>query len=281
MKIFILFSLLFLTIKSQIYLNDKVFEEQERISELYYERQKGERRKHMEGDYLHINANYPCFQGVNALGLSDSYSVHFGHKYACGIHKITDNPVVYSLGSNKKQDFEISFLHLRPDSKIFVYEINAEKLPPNRLRRIQIAYHAIGLGYEKSNSSVQLMTLHDMMTANNHSYIDVLKMDIEGFEWLFMKYEAPLLARIGQVLVEVHAYTKRFQHLASPRGPVELIEAFEKNNFRLFHKEGNFNPGYACCSEWSVIQRDWNGWDKFRKMALPALSKKKATEEGG
>lgn len=257
------------TIKSQLTdLSDNFFQKQEHVSELYYERQKGERRKHMEGDYLHINANFPCFQGVNALGLSDSYSVHFGHKYACGIHRIMGKPIVYSLGSNRKQDFEISVLQIRPDANIFVYEISPERLPPTRLRRSQISYHGIGIGYNQSNNIFEVMTLENMMISNNHSYIDVLKMDIEGHEWLFMKHESHILSRIGQLLVEVHAYTKRFQHLASPRGPLELLEALEKNNLRLFHKEGNFNPGYACCSEWSLIQRDWNAWDKYKKKTL-------------
>jgi len=42
------------------------------------------------------------------------------------------------------------------------------------------------------------------MKRNNHTYIDVLKMDIEGFEWEWISHESHLLENVGQLLVEVH-----------------------------------------------------------------------------
>ena len=88
------------------------------------------------------------------------------------------DPVVYSLGSNKQQDFESAFLKLRPDSNIFTFEIAKDNIPDESLRNNKVKWFNIGLGYTSGHSN--LKTLTEMMKMLNHTYIDVLKMDIEG-----------------------------------------------------------------------------------------------------
>eukprot|EP01041_Mallomonas_annulata_P010046 gene10046-20926_t len=212
------------------------------LAELYYNHQKNERLEQyrMQGDFPHINANFPCLHGVTVLGVSTVNSIKFGHKYACGLHVIKNAPIVYSFGSNKKQDFELSVLNLRPDSKIFVYEIDPGRLTKVPSREYRISYNAIGLGYNKTEK-FQVSSLYNLMKMNNHKYIDILKMDIEGHEWTFLQKESHLLRRVGQLLVEIHAYKTRFSELGI-HGPMPFINKLETLNFRLFHKEGNFLP---------------------------------------
>lgn len=88
---------------------------------------------------------------------------------------------MYSLGSHKQQDFEMSFQTLRPDASIYTFEILAQNLPDEKDRKEGLHYFNIGLGYDKSQPI--LKSLKEMMTMLNHTYIDVLKMDIEGWEW--------------------------------------------------------------------------------------------------
>jgi len=88
------------------------------------------------------------------------------------------NPIVYSLGSNKQQDFETAFLKLRPDSNIFTFELAKNNIPDESVRNSRVKWFNIGLGYTSGLSN--LKTLTDMMKMLNHTYIDVLKMDIEG-----------------------------------------------------------------------------------------------------
>jgi hypothetical protein len=72
-----------------------------------------------------------------------------------------------------------------------------------------------------------------------------------------------IIKRVGQILIEVHAYiTPRFPMISS-NGPLPLLQKLELLNFRLYHKEGNFDPGRECCSEWSLIQRNWTGYYLF------------------
>ena len=99
---------------------DEMFKKQERLAELFYKNQLGEREKatQMRFEYPHINANYPCFYGENAIGQPTSGSIDDGHKYACGLLAIKNPPIVYSFGSNSKQDFELGVLSLRPGCNV-------------------------------------------------------------------------------------------------------------------------------------------------------------------
>jgi len=118
---------------------------QEKLAELYYQNQKGERHQRMGGDYPYINANYPCIYGENAIGEPSPQSAFDGHKYACGITEIAGVPIVYSFGSNKRQDFEIGVLAIRPDSRVFVFEIDPAEMVPSHEHLPQIVYHNLGI----------------------------------------------------------------------------------------------------------------------------------------
>jgi len=231
-------------------------QELQKKAELYYQNQMRERTKRMQNDFPHINANYPCIEGTEPLGLTNDFSVLDDHKFGCGISKIIGPPIVYSFGSNKVQNFETGFLELRPDANIYIFEINKDSLvdPTHRLKGIQ--YFNIGLGYNSEN----LRSLKQLMINLNHSYIDVLKMDIEGDEWRFAEEEPQLLANIGQLLIEVHVHPTKVPQ-SKGMSPLRILEIFERQNMRLFFKEGNFRYGPDCCSEWSLIQRDWRSWE--------------------
>lgn len=55
---------------------------QEKLAELYYHNQKGEIRQPMSGSFPFLNANFPCIQGTNVIGLDTPSSIFDGHKYA-------------------------------------------------------------------------------------------------------------------------------------------------------------------------------------------------------
>ena len=130
-------------------------------------------------DFKRIAPNYPCVLGVVPVGLSSPESVSDGHKFTCGIHAIERQPIVYSFGSHQQQDFELAFLRLRPDAEIHIFEIDPTQLPAMQLRHESIRYNAVGLGYVNSDGFT-VKSLKDIMEQNNHKYIDVLKMDVEG-----------------------------------------------------------------------------------------------------
>ena len=92
--------------------------------------------------------------GVIPLGSDSTESVFDGHKFSCGIYAIQGPPIVYSFGSFRNQEFELAFLRLRPDAKIYVFEIDPKNLPPENVRHERIKYHSIGIGYENSTEFV-------------------------------------------------------------------------------------------------------------------------------
>lgn len=137
------------------------------MAERFYEAQKVERTKPWSTHIVHYGAEWPCMQGITPVGMDTIESALDGHKYICGADFIAGDPIVYSFGSNKKQDFEEGFLEQRPDAHIFVYEVEQNLLPnnPNPL----IFFNTIPLGYNARLPRAK--SLAEIMAMNNHTYI--------------------------------------------------------------------------------------------------------------
>lgn len=181
----------------------------EKLAELYYQNQLQERtRTQNYTGYVHLNPNYPCIHGANPIGSASEASIFDGHKFACGVHRIKSSPIVYSFGSNQQQDFEESILAYRPDSRIFTFDIAESHLPENAHRNPKITYTATGLGPANDIAGMpKMMLIRELMKQHGHTYIDVLKVDIEGGEYPWIAAE-PLdtFDRIGQLMIEVHNF---------------------------------------------------------------------------
>jgi hypothetical protein len=142
------------------------------------------------------------------------------------------------------------------------------------VRSSSVKYNVQGLGgweaSDGSTSSTPLKPLADLMLERGHTYIDVLKMDIEGFEWAWVEHEADIAARVGQLLIEVHVNcngrsASRYPH----KNFLSMLEALELRGLRLFWKE--LNPVWPeTCSEFSLVQQEWGKWEE-RKRMLPPL----------
>jgi hypothetical protein len=244
-------------------LNHSLLVQFENTAELYYQAQKTLRYDYaiIEKQLLKVESNFPCLMGVTPMGGDSQESITDGHKYACGILHITSSPVVYSFGSCNNQYFEESMLSLRPDSSIFTYELDPNNLPSLENRFKKIKYFDVGLGNydEKSrfDGKFKVQTMKQMMIENRHSYIDVLKIDIEGGEYGWLKNEASLLPRVGQLLIEFHINGFIDKNL----NLIEFIDIVESFGLRLFHQEINIHhPDLG--SEYSFIQKSWLGWNK-------------------
>jgi hypothetical protein len=257
---------------------------QEKLAELYYDNQKKERdfKNEVNSGALRVGANFPCLYGANTIGMNTAISIIDGHKYSCGINVIKGTPIVYSFGSDQRQDFEVSLLDLRPDAKVFVFELDPALMVPPNIRLDIVSYNNYGLGYPHSvqrndagffENSPNLRNLTALMKMNGHRYIDLIKIDIEGGEWDFIEKEGHLLKRVGQLLIEVHTNIDEKVFSEKAKTMIEFIEKLEAYDLRVFHKEPNLsNPvGIKCCSEFSLIQRDWYAWNhaKFNLEPLP------------
>ena len=220
-------------------------------------------------DYQAIEADYPCIYGSTVLGNFSANKVDDGHKYSCGLQRIRGKPVVYSFGSDQNQAFELSLLQLRPDAEIHIFEVDYMHLVPVSLRHPKIVYHSYGLGYDHSQRD-NVFSLYSSMKANSHKYIDILKVDVEGFEWEFIEREALLLDRVGQLLIELHTFRVRERFVINPESFIKFMTIVESFGLRVFHKEANLYDEFsmACCAEFSLIQHNWHVWNRYSKFIM-------------
>jgi hypothetical protein len=119
-----------------------------------------------------------------------------------------------------------------------------------------------------NNEELKLLTMTEMMAMYNHSYVDVVKMDVEGSEFLWLKYEAAdLIPKIGQMMVELHLHHTLADRVYPGQDAEFFLRAVESKGFRLFHKEVNVHaPLWGI--EISLIQKSWVAWDLNKSSLL-------------
>ncbi|KAJ1440546.1 hypothetical protein B484DRAFT_415501 [Ochromonadaceae sp. CCMP2298] len=228
----------------------------EKAAELYFQAQKGLREdyKLVAAEFTRVEANYPCVAGVIPLGGVSPDAVYDGHNF----------------GSFKNQFFEMDLLRLRPDAKVWIYELDPKQVVPEAMQDSRVTYLDVGLGgYADEPFATpegwKMQSMGEMMTANGHPYIDVLKMDIEGGEYPFIRHEVDLLSRVGQLLIEIHINANTYANI----GLVDFIDRIEARGLRLFHSEINIHRPFFCM-EFSFVQSNWVEWN-HKKTEIAAL----------
>ena len=202
-----------------------------------------------------------------------------GGKWVCGVETLMQRPgcVVYSFGSNGDTEFEKAVLATTQcEVHVFDPTLSVEALA--KLRKLpKIHFHPIGLG--PKNQQIQMndklmtmgqdraqpMNLHTLptiMRTLNHTWIDVLKIDIEGFEYSvlqkLMKTSKTWLP-VTQLLVEFHYWYNAPRTV--PKEIVATLKALTSNNFRVFSTEPNWwwtNKAYEFI-EYSFLHVDDTG----------------------
>lgn len=125
--------------------------------------------------------------------------------------------VIYSFGVSRDSSFEADMLE-RTNSQIWGYDYSVSDwgkgIPDEGHPRANFTKMGISKVTDLS-AKPPMSTIHDLMKWNGHSYIDIMKMDIEGaeFDALTSWIESVLDERgrygnatlpVGQLLVEIH-----------------------------------------------------------------------------
>ncbi|KAH9988440.1 methyltransferase domain-containing protein [Russula compacta] len=165
-------------------------------------------------------AAFQCPHRVERVGkLGD------GGKWVCGVDRVAkqDKCVIYSFGINGESSFEAALLKRAPGCEAWGYDYSVKSWGPEinddpELRE-RAHFQAWGLGgvdKHEENDDPKFWTLDSLMELNGHTFIDVLKIDIEGgeFEALTSFLAAYTNANldgdhpslpVGQLQLEVHA----------------------------------------------------------------------------
>ncbi|KAL6308922.1 methyltransferase domain-containing protein [Sparassis latifolia] len=152
-----------------------------------------------------------------------------GGKWVCGLSRIAEKPdcVVYSFGIDWDSSFEAEVLTRTRHCEIWGYDSVetgfGSQIP--RAQRHRTHFSRVGLAAADShgfNDEPKLWTLKSLMKANGHTHIDILHIDIEGYEFEVMRALAhdfvsdpsapgtPGVLPFGQLIIEMHVWHQRF-----------------------------------------------------------------------
>ncbi|KAI5118793.1 hypothetical protein M0805_005021 [Coniferiporia weirii] len=189
-----------------------------------------------------IPAAFTCPHAVERIGaLGD------GGKWVCGLERVSRKRpcVVYSVGINHESSFEAEVLQRTAACEVWGYDFSVSQFGPEvqdhpaLLRRAHFYPYALG-GVDNPNADpAPVYTLATLMARNGHTHIDVLKVDIESWEFdtlrtLVQPYvESGEPLPFGQLQLEVHVWGKRFTEFLS------WWEMLEQAGLRPFWTEPN------------------------------------------
>ncbi|EJU02303.1 hypothetical protein DACRYDRAFT_79082 [Dacryopinax primogenitus] len=174
-----------------------------------------------------------------------------GGKYVCGMDVIARkrDVVIYSMGVSDDSSYEAALLEAAPTAQVYGYDFSVDswgpqiETVPSLKQRAHFFKYAIGdkddHGPGSSDPEFQVYTLDTLMKLNGHTFIDILKVDIEGAEFDalrgFCKYymSRGLPLPFGQLQVEIHAWGKNFAEF------LEWFELLEAAGLRPFRSEPN------------------------------------------
>jgi hypothetical protein len=157
-----------------------------------------------------------------------------GGKWVCDVFRLKNRSdcLIYSVGSDGDFSFELYMKEALPNCEIHTFDLSFYECPNNICIFHQMIF---GNGTYPRDSKSWQMIIEELKHQNR--LIDVLKIDIEGGEYIFFPslFQAVKTSFPRQILVEVH-----------PRDPQDIHAFFEllrANNYVIFNKEPNLLAG--------------------------------------
>ena len=201
---------------------NETFDELNRAAEDWLENQDKYFRRATDAKYT--AHDHQRFFPFDSMGTCTSLSCIGGHcsadasKIVCGMSHLSrlDSCTVYSIGGNNQWDFELDILEkTRCDVHTFDCTGPIERFTKPENDRLH--FHHVCLGATSVNGSLAMnmpctmglcgdtWTLDDMQSRLSHDRIDLLKIDIEGWEWpIFDRESIQDINLPMQLLMEVH-----------------------------------------------------------------------------
>lgn len=166
-----------------------------------------------------------------------------GGKWLCALTSLTSMSrpcLVYSYGISTDASFEYTLASA--GCVIHAFDPSVGDVPAVH-KSSRITFHKQGLANHTGYSSSLMIVEHliDTMTRLNHSYIDILKVDVEGAEWsVFAELFGHLTSStplFGQLLIELH--------FSTVKQTVQFFEGMHALGYYSYSREINLQPCVA------------------------------------
>lgn len=191
--------------------------------------------KHSEGSifselksdqlYYMFYPTLPCFWTLEKE--PSAAFVHDGGKWLCGLQEVHELRaesgtkygigknhyavpcIVYSMGSNNDFAFERRVRAVAPGCEIHTFDPTVRESGDGK--DAYDSYHG-DYGFGGTDSQVgrfPVKSIATIMKELNHTHVDYLKVDVEGYEWNFFETVDWSTTKVGQILVEMHPRLQR------------------------------------------------------------------------
>ncbi|PVH80514.1 hypothetical protein DL98DRAFT_491330 [Cadophora sp. DSE1049] len=159
-----------------------------------------------------VPASWNCPYEVERIGRMGD-----GGKWVCGMSRYEKKSrpcVLYSFGVQNESSFEQEMLE-RTNCEIWGYDFSVEAFGPAITNEYASRTHFMKVGIAGTTNKEMtppFYTVQDLMEMNGHSYIDILKIDVEFAEFgtmtSLLTHTASLMQAfpIGQMLMEIHLF---------------------------------------------------------------------------
>ncbi|THU93793.1 hypothetical protein K435DRAFT_861171 [Dendrothele bispora CBS 962.96] len=173
-----------------------------------------------------------------------------GGKWVCGLSRVETKKdcVIYSVGINHESSFEAQLLTSTSHCEVWGYDFSVSSFGPQITRSLSPRTHFFAYGLAGNDhipppnapsTDYPMYTLQSLMKMNGHTHIDILKVDIESWEFEtlttmlkpYLESGEPL--PFGQLQLEIHLWNKTFEDF------LEWWEMLESAGLRPFMTEPN------------------------------------------
>ncbi|KAF9287612.1 hypothetical protein BGZ74_001044 [Mortierella antarctica] len=206
--------------------------------------------------WMYFPAAFNCPHEIQRVG-----PIYDGGKWICGMSLYEDRPrakcIIYSFGVSFETSFESEMLE-RTDCEIFAYDASVTGMGAQMDSNPRVTFKQYFIGHENKvdANGITWKTLRALMKENGHDWIDILKVDIEGWEYLAFSAimdDFPETLPFGQLQMKVHpneTYVLFGDFL-------NFWERLEARGVYPWWTELNLNPTYrgdrAWCSEYCFL----------------------------
>lgn len=174
---------------------------------------------------LNVNSVIYAF----GVGLDISFDLSLIKKYGCTVHGFDPTPRVAEWLRTQylPNDFKFHPIGLSDEDGVLIFYTPEDKNNISHTISPSLGSEAIEVPCQKLKTIAQMM---------KHDHIDLLKMDIEGFEYKVLDNMLADNLRPKQLLIEFHHF---FPEIGNNRTE-DMIQKLENNGYRLFNVADSF-----------------------------------------